>query len=64
MCPHLNYHVQSWSLCLKKDLMEVEKAQKRAIKMIKEMEQLHKKRRLKILGLSILEKRKFRFMLK
>lgn len=51
MCPHLNYRVQSWSLCLRKDLVEVEKAQKRATKMIKEMEQLHQERRLKILGL-------------
>jgi len=39
---HLNYHVQSWSLCLKKDSVEVKKAQRRATKKIKEMEQLHK----------------------
>ena len=55
---HLEYHIQVWSLQCKKDVKLLERVQKRAMRMIRRLEQLSSKGRLRELGLFSLEMRR------
>ena len=58
--PHLEYCIQVWNPYLKKDVVLLEKVQKRATKMISELRHLSYDQRLHKLGLISLEKRRIR----
>ena len=58
--PHLEYCIQVWSPYLRKDVILLEKVQKRATKMISELRDLSYEQRLHKLGLISLEKRRIR----
>ena len=58
--PHLEYCVQSWAPYYKKDIIKLEKVQKRALNMIAEFRNLDYESKLKQLNLFSLERRRLR----
>eukprot|EP00061_Rhincodon_typus_P008354 g30882.t1 len=58
--PILEYYVQFWSPCYRKDIIKLARVQKRFIKMLLGMEDLSYKERQNSLGLFSLEQRRLR----
>lgn len=58
--PHLEYAVQSWSPYYRKDIIELEKVQRRMTKLVPELKDLDYEARCEALGLTTLEKRRRR----
>jgi len=56
--PHLEYCVQAWGLQPTEDVVMLEQAQSRAMKMIRGLEDLSHEEKLRNLGLFYLEKRR------
>ena len=57
--PHLEYGIQAWSPYYKKDMLELEKVQRRATKMVKGLGKLEYEERLVMLNLYKLGRRRY-----
>ena len=58
--PHLEYYIQAWRPCRKKDIDTLERIQRRATKIIPELRDLSYEERLMECGLTTLETRRLR----
>ena len=58
--PHLEYCIQAWRPCPKKDINMLERVQRRATKMIQKFRNINNEMRLRDCGLTTLETRRLR----
>ena len=60
ICPHLKYCIQAWSPYIQKDIKKLENVQRRATKLIPQLQVVPYKQQLMLLGLEKLQDRRIR----